>query len=829
MQRGTFTLVGVLALTITLPAQAGTSRPGLDQIPRAAFGPNIPLGSIERLPAGPVPPTPKTVDGDPSEWDEGVEVTRLGGTTTVQAGQLIHQDFILDDTGAARPCVVERRERYAELESSAGWPRYQAMDSALGRELIPAVDVAGVFSRSETECERGVERYGAAGYPDGATQGSADILELRMAADAANVFVLVRLNALVAADEPVVTIAVDADDDLATGAGGWGLSSGVATPGADHILTLTRHGVLLDGAPAPGALVVVNDLGAGGPQNPDGFGGVIEASVPRVLLERTRDKVLVTRWRLWAGAGVWDPDAASWRAPVAPEPGPRVLNLAFRGGVEPLRPWMDEAQAFELRSAYDASSDGVARLSERFSVVVDVASLAGGTHETWRVRPGHHVRIFESRVTDGQRNGSPHPVPEAGPVSRRQPYGLYVPTTYEPILPSPATLWLHWRGPGEHQAAYYAPNMVRELGEARRNVLISPRGRGSSGWYVGDSQIDVLDAVADAYAFLHLDPDRLYVAGHSMGGWGAYLLSMLYPDRFAGAMAVSAPPVLGQWAYPLQPGSPQNGRPLYTTHPLIGNARHVPTAILHGTNDPLVPVGGVVEQARGYLDRQQPHRLHLFAGYEHYTFPILDEWHLGASWLGNRSRPVSPARVTYVRMPCLDPVQWSPLYAERADAAYWVSAIRVYDPPPPAACTSRDTPLGELWWSGTVDVTLDRTVTSPAAAGPVAGSGGPPEHSGVALTTGYDRPVAPGATLNRFTVLVRNVSSFRIDMARAELPLTPPLFADVDTDRRVTIHLDGLVGGRVIMDGRDLGPFTGAVTVDLGKHHLQIQPLTPEE
>ncbi len=824
MQRSTFAVVGVLALTITLPAQAGTTRSTLDQVPRAAFGPNIPLGSIERLPAPFLAPTAKTVDGDPSDWDEGVAVTGLGGTTTVQAGQLVHQDFILDDTGTARSCVVERRDRNAEAESAAGWPRYQALHSALGREFIPAVDVAGVFSHPETECEQGVERYGASRYPDGATEGSADILELRMAADIEDVLFLVRLNALTPDDEPVVAVAVDADNDLATGSGRWDLSSGVATPGADHVLTLTRHGVLLDGAAAPGALVATDDLGAGGPDNPDGFGGVVEASVPRALLERTRDDVPVTRWRLWAGAGLWEPGAGAWRAPVTPEPGPRVMNLAFRGGVEPLRPWMDETQAFELRRTHDASGDGVARLSNRFSTVVDLVSLASGAHETWRIRPGHHVRIFESRVTDGQRNGRPHPVAEAGPVSRRQPYGLYVPTTYEPILPNPSTLWLHWRGPGEHQAAYYVPNMVRELGEDRRNVLISPRGRGSSGWYVGDSQIDVLDAVADAHAFLHLDPDRLSVAGHSMGGWGAYLLSMLYPDRFAGAMAVAAPPVLGQWNYPLAPGSPQNDRPLYTTHPLIGNARHVPTVILHGTNDPLVPASGVAAQARGYLDRQQPHRLHLFAGYEHYTFPILDEWHLGASWLANRKLPFSPARVSYARMPCLDPVHWSPLYAERADAAYWVSGIRVYDEPSAAACTSRDTPLGDLWWTGTVDVTLDRATTSPTAAGPVATVDGPPEHSGAAVTTGYDRPAAPGATRNRFDALIGNVSSFRIDMARAELPVTPPLFANIDTDRRVKIHLDGLVGGRVIMDGEDIGAFTGSVTVHPGKHHIQIQP-----
>ena len=73
------------------------------------------------------------------------------------------------------------------------------------------------------------------------------------------------------------------------------------------------------------------------------------------------------------------------------------------------------------------------------------------------------------------------------------------------------------------------------MGEHEHSIVITPDGRGDSGWYVGQSQEDVLQVWADSHRLFPIDRDRTYIAGHSMGGWASYLLPILYPDRFAAA------------------------------------------------------------------------------------------------------------------------------------------------------------------------------------------------------------------------------------------------------------------------------------------------------
>lgn len=805
-------LLPVLCLiALGLPAAARADGI-LSDVPRSQFGDNVPLGSVRRIPAGTVAPTLKTIDGDAADWDVGTTPTALGGTTTVQAGQLVYEDWPMDDSGAAAAYVVARRDRNQPLEDALGWSRYQQLDSAAGEELIGDVDEAGAFDNPPLYYEKGLERYGEARYATG-TSGSADLTELRLAADATTLSVLVRFYAMLPTDTPVVAVAIDTDRDPSTGDGAWGFGSGVATPGADHVLTITRDAVLLDGVPASGAQVASDDLGAGSASNPGGFGGIIEASVPR-------DGLGGSRWRVAAGTGVWD--GSAWAAPrtdpkAQPEDAPpRVMNLAFRGGAEPLRPWMEEHQAFALRR-------GPMHL-DAFWADADLDALAAGTHETWRLAPGFYVRTMTTRVTDGGRRNSQPAVPEASPNGARQPYGMYVPTTYDPARLNPVTVWLHWRGPGDHVGAYYVPTMVWQLGEERGNVIVSPRGRGSSGWYVGDSQIDVLDAIDDASVLARTDPDRTYVAGYSMGGWGAYLFSTQYPDRFAGALSVVGPPAIGAWFYPASPSAVagQNGRPGYFTNPMVGNARYVPTAIYHGTDDELVPVSGTTAQAKTYQDNKQPYRYYLFPGYEHFSFAVADEWATARDYLGNRARVRNPSYVHYARLPCLDPVHWGPAYDVRAQSAYWVSGIEVRRGPTGAACTSTSTPWGEVNTTGTVDVASFALPRTTDAGGPVASAGGPPDHSTPWIMSGYEpRPQAGGGPRNEFLAATQNVSEFRIDLERAALRVDRGIKGTVFvSDGNLTLHVG--VCAQLTVDGVPRGPFCDAIDLSPGIHTLVI-------
>ena len=197
-------------------------------------------------------------------------------------------------------------------------------------------------------------------------------------------------------------------------------------------------------------------------------------------------------------------------------------------------------------------------------------------------------------------------------------------------------MWLHWRGGDAHSAATVAPRILRDQGEAFDGIVVSPRGRGSSTWYLGKGHVDVNEVWADALAAFTIDQDRVYVSGHSMGGWGSYLLSILYPDRFAAAFPSPAgdpgrldrrrlrrlrrPPVRRLHALLHRD---QRQRPAAQhTRRLLENLRNVPLAIFQGGADELVPVSGVTRQVERLVELGYRHRYYVFPTYEHYSHPV---------------------------------------------------------------------------------------------------------------------------------------------------------------------------------------------------------------
>src|SRR4051794_3525449 len=801
----------VVTAALAGPAAATSGSPGAPQPPvgRSQLVPTVPRGQLALHRAADIGLTPRPIDGDLAGWDAGIDAPAMEGTTVVQAGELVYEGYLLGDTGAASPCEVQYYDRLQPaadaVESTTGFSRYQSLQSAAGAELIGDVDAVGAFDDRPLSCDKGVENFGQVAYPAGATPGSADITRIRIAATGSTVSFLVQLDAMTDNDQPVVAIGVDSDRDTATGDGGWGLGSGVATPGADHVLTLTRSTAYLDGQPANDATV------ASAAGVPDGFGGVLEVTVPRTDLGST------SSWRVWAGAGVWDVAAQQWAAPQAVDPGPRVLDLGFRSGTEPFTPYMNMAQAFALRRGWDGT---VSRLGPEFTQTVDLDALAAGENQTWRLTSGYYIRNQMTSVRDGQSQGHPSNNPQAESVSARQPYGIYVPSSYDPAQPTPMTVWLHWRGPGGENASYYDANIDWQLGEQRGNIVVSPRGRGESGWYVGDSQVDVFDAIADAEHLLTVDKDRVYVAGYSMGGWGTYLLTTTHPDLFAGGFSIVGPPALGLWPYPSNPTDPQNSRPLYWTNPLIGNVRHMPFVVFEGTDDELVPFTGPMAQTDTMLANKQPYRFYLYDGYEHFTFAISDEFSLGADYLGNARRVTDPAEVTYTREPCLDPAMWNSSYGLVADHAYWVHDIALRNTPARATCVDSNASLSAVNQSGSVDVTSLAVPRFVDNGSPTAGAGPAPDGTGSYQMTGYDP--ATGAALplsNGLTATLTNVRSARVDGAAARLSDGEPLTVTVTTDGPATLQLSGLdrlLGQTVTAGGQPTGTFDGTLTAAAG-------------
>lgn len=157
----------------------------------------------------------------------------------------------------------------------------------------------------------------------------------------------------------------------------------------------------------------------------------------------------------------------------------------------------------------------------------------------------------------------------------RLPYLLTLPHGYSSAAdPWPLILFLH--GAGERGTdvdalrGYGMPKIaIRE--REFPFITVSPVCPVNRWWL--DYMPVLIDLVDDVQARYHVDPDRVYLTGLSMGGYGTWHLAVEYPDRFA-AIA----PICGGslWAY----GLPER----------VPAISHVPAWVFHGAQDDVVPL-----------------------------------------------------------------------------------------------------------------------------------------------------------------------------------------------------------------------------------------------
>ena len=159
-------------------------------------------------------------------------------------------------------------------------------------------------------------------------------------------------------------------------------------------------------------------------------------------------------------------------------------------------------------------------------------------------------------------------------------YLLFLPTAYEKDVRVrwPLILYLHGgslRGTDIEQ--------VRTLGlpyklESDPNfpfIVVSPQCPPGEIW----TDVDALNALLDYVRTAHrVDPNRIYVTGHSMGGRGALYLAYRSPERFAAVIALSPLSPITAWK---------------------NNLAKMPLWIFHGRIDTLAPLADTEELARG--------------------------------------------------------------------------------------------------------------------------------------------------------------------------------------------------------------------------------------
>lgn len=116
-------------------------------------------------------------------------------------------------------------------------------------------------------------------------------------------------------------------------------------------------------------------------------------------------------------------------------------------------------------------------------------------------------------------------------------YFIYRPKHFDPTQKLPIILYLH--GGGERGDDGVAPTQVG-IGQAVQKTLgylpflvVFPQCDRRTYWALPEMAARAMAAVETAIRDFNGDPDRIYVTGNSMGGFGTYYLAARYPGRFA--------------------------------------------------------------------------------------------------------------------------------------------------------------------------------------------------------------------------------------------------------------------------------------------------------
>lgn len=181
-----------------------------------------------------------------------------------------------------------------------------------------------------------------------------------------------------------------------------------------------------------------------------------------------------------------------------------------------------------------------------------------------------------------------------------QTYSVYVPPNYRADRAWPLVVVLHGMRGTPHRELRYTFGF--DLGDAESKehadrylpnlpnpgmLVVSAHGRGDAS-FKSAGEVDVRDAISAVSADYHVDPNRVYITGPSMGGIGSGGIPLRNPTWFA-----AASPLCGYHSYRIyntvvgRPRTPYEDYLLgvFSNADWAENGLHLPMRIVHGTRD----------------------------------------------------------------------------------------------------------------------------------------------------------------------------------------------------------------------------------------------------
>lgn len=175
-------------------------------------------------------------------------------------------------------------------------------------------------------------------------------------------------------------------------------------------------------------------------------------------------------------------------------------------------------------------------------------------------------------------------------------YLLWLPADYKKVKYKtyPLLIFLHGSGERGDSLELVKKNGPPSFIDNRADfpfITVSPQCPADSRWETEDLQ-GLLKQLLDKY---RIDPDRIYLSGLSMGGFGTWSWACAYPDQFA-AIA----PVCGG-------GDIQ----------LAKRLKNIPIWAFHGEDDPVVPVKRTTEMVEAVNASGGSARMTIYPGVGH--------------------------------------------------------------------------------------------------------------------------------------------------------------------------------------------------------------------
>ena len=87
---------------------------------------------------------------------------------------------------------------------------------------------------------------------------------------------------------------------------------------------------------------------------------------------------------------------------------------------------------------------------------------------------------------------------------------------------SPLVIALHGMGGDENSMFDSYGGVLKREAERVGFVVACPKGRDSASMYRGSAEQDVMDVLAEVRRDYKIDPNRIYLMGHSMGAYGTW-------------------------------------------------------------------------------------------------------------------------------------------------------------------------------------------------------------------------------------------------------------------------------------------------------------------